>query len=468
MATSRVSDLMKEGMKLVQEKRSAEAYQVFRDVTAQDPGNEFGWIWLSITTENRAEKRAALEKALQLNPSSQHAREAMKALEAEDRNQAVTAGTAYGATSPGLRMSPEPRLDPSLDRGDPLRAALGSSSTQEKGSKTKKVKQPKPVKASKRDQTMVSQQPRNRAVASRIRLGVLFALAIIVTLLVVYFVLQQLQKNQENAPVATSETTAAATTAAGTNTTPGAATTIAGGTPNAATTGAAVATTAGTAGATTAATGAATTGAVSSTAAATTGATTSAATTATTAVSGTTNQPPPAGAADTAAIAKALQTARDSQAAGDYKAAIGAYQEALKVDSRNVAANLGLGSSYLTAPTSALPPGADRYAEAVRSFNIVTAQAPNWPGGYARLGEALAGQGNVKAAIAAFAKSLELDPNGPERWLYLAALYDRDNQPEQARFAREKANSQGAAPTPTPVPPATPAPAPPAPTPTKK
>jgi Flp pilus assembly protein TadD len=84
----------------------------------------------------------------------------------------------------------------------------------------------------------------------------------------------------------------------------------------------------------------------------------------------------------------------------------------------------------------------------------------------------LAGQGDLKAAIAAYSKSLELDPNGPERWLALAAVYDRDNQPEQARFAREKAGNLAATPTPTPTPSPTPAPTPtpkpPAPTPTPK
>jgi Tfp pilus assembly protein PilF len=454
--------LMKEGMKLVQEQRPAEAYGLFREVTSRDPQNEFAWIWLSLTSQNQGEKRAALERALQINPNSQHAREALRALDAEQTAQATTP-TTYGARPNARIGATETSTAP--NQGDPLRAAL---SDDDKGRKAKK-----PPKAAKttvvKDQRMISQQPRSRAVAQRIRIAVLFVLAIVATLLIVYFVLQQ-TRNQNGTQEATNPspeattaaaTTAAATTAAATEAaTPIAVTTAAATTVAASTTSAATTAPATTVAATTAAT---TTTAVTSPTA-TTLATTTATTTGTTTL--------PAGNSEAAQIAKNLQTARDSLAAGDYKSAISAYKAALQVDSSNVAASLGLGQVYMTAPDSALPTGTNRWGEAVQAFKVVTTQAPNWPGGYTLLGQALAGQGDLKAAIAAYSKSLELDPNGPERWLALAAVYDRDNQPEQARFAREKAGNLAATPTPTPTPSPTPAPTPtpkpPAPTPTPK
>lgn len=457
MTTGSSNDLMKEGMKLVQEQRPAEAYGLFREVTSRDPQNEFAWIWLSLTSQNPGEKRAALERALQINPNSQHAREALRALDAEQPAQAATPAS-YGAR-PNARIG-EAETSTAPNQGDPLRAALSDEDKGRKGKKPQKAPKTTVVK----DQRMISQQPRSRAVAQRIRIAVLFVLAIVATLLIVYFVLQQ-TRNQNGTQEATNPspeaTTAAATTEAATPiaVTTAAATTVAASTTSAATTAVTTAPATTVAATTTAAT---TTAATSPTA--TTGATTAATTTGTTTL--------PAGNSEAAQIAKNLQTARDSLASGDYKSAISAYKAALQVDSSNVAASLGLGQVYMTAPDSALPTGTNRWGDAVQAFKVVTTQAPNWPGGYTLLGQALAGQGDLKAAIAAYSKSLELDPNGPERWLALAAVYDRDNQPEQARFAREKAGNLAATPTPTPTPSPTPAPTPtpkpPAPTPTPK
>ncbi len=456
MTTGSSNDLIKEGIQRVQANQAAEAYPLFKEATSRDPNNEFAWIWLSVTSNNRTEKRAALDRALQINPNSQHASDALRALEAEEGNLPAASTAAYGATPPPPNFTTSPRIGeseqstaPRYTQSDPLRAAL---SDEPDGKKAKAPKVTK-VKINNKDQRMISQPPRGQATARRIRIILLVFLVLILIGLAAYFVLQQLQKNQDanqaNNPPPTADTTTAAATSINVTTT------VAAGTTSAVATTAAVVTTAAPA-----TTAVATTVAGTTTAASTT-------TTATTAATGTTL---PAGSADTAQVAKALQAARDSLASGDYKAAISSYQTALQSDPRNVAANLGLGNAYLTAPVSAIPSGVDRFVEAVRAFRLVTGQAPNWPGGHTRLGEALAAQGDLKGAIAAFSKGLELDPNGPERWLALASLYDRDNQPEAARFARERAGNLSAAPTATPVPTPQPTnrPAPPAPTPTPK
>jgi tetratricopeptide (TPR) repeat protein len=423
LASNSTKELIEEGMKLMKEQRPAEAYSRFKEATSLDPGNEWAWVWVSATSKNRAEQRNALERALEINPNNQHAKEAMRALEAQETVQtSVPAGRNARIGQTEVNTTPSP---------SDLRAALSSQS----GKKGKKA-----AKTTTKNQQMVSQQPSNRVAARRIRLAILLILVVGVTIAVVYLVLQRVQGTT------TTEANLQPTVA----TSPGGTVTTDANTPIV------VATTAAAASAAAAGTPldvsatAITPGTLTP---ATTAETTSATTTVGTPGSGTPgSQTLPAGSSEAAQIAKALQTARDSQAAGNYTAAFSAYQAALQVDSSNVVANLGLGNLYMVAPNSALPVSTDRYTEAVRAFRAVTAQAPNWSGGYARLGEALAAQNDLKTAIVAFSKSLELDPNGPERWLALAAIYDRDNQPDQARFARERANNLSTIPTATPLP----------------
>jgi tetratricopeptide (TPR) repeat protein len=514
---------MQEGIRHVREGRMGEAYKVFKKVIERNPRNEFAWIWVSVTSEDRAEKRAALEKALEINPNSTHAKEALRALNAEEsrlaspakpdptsqptapmrvvtpppviENPATPAPAPIPAptlpveqtNNPFVAGKGEPSSNPaSLGRGESssnparmgnLRTAShpGRINPQEivsnpfyemppeladkanAGTRPYRVSQAEnlsnpnragnrppdtapqvgnvdtPVNlvnssaaaaakketVAKEDQSANTREKRERLFFRRIRLTALFILAILIVLLAAFFVFNFLQKQANQAqPTATQAATQSGTTA---------------GMPSAASSGTAQPTitvppltTASGAAAATATPGGGTT--------------------------------PQAGPNPTqAAITKNLQAATGSQASGDYQGAITAYQAVIQADSTNVPANLGLGMLYLTAPDSALPSGTDRYAGAVKAFQVVTAQNPNWAGGYSHLGEALALQGNVKEAITAYSRSLELDPNGPERWLALAALYDKDNQPDQARFCRERA---GILPSTTVAPSATATPAP--------
>ena len=152
MTTRSSSDLMKEGMKLVQEQRPDEAYGLFREVTSREPQNEFAWIWLSLTSQNPAEKRSALERALQINPNSQHAREALRALDAEQSAQATASASSYGARPTG-RIG-EVETTPAINQGDPLRAALSDAPASGKNRKAPKAAKTKTVV---KDQRMISQ-----------------------------------------------------------------------------------------------------------------------------------------------------------------------------------------------------------------------------------------------------------------------------------------------------------------------
>lgn len=499
---------MQEGIRHVREGRMADAYRVFKQVIERDPRNEFAQIWISVTSEDRAEKRAALEKALEINPNSQHAKEALRSLNAEQSrlppkpdqvsqntvplrtispaqaaeptgqtprvgvretpsqpgrigtqdfvsnpfqdmpSELATNSTHYGEDDQETNPYTLGQLGQTAPQTNPPRLGTREINTtprlEEKPSPASLVSMPatKDKKSGKQklpadtitaaDQAANTPEKRERLFLRRIRLTGFFILAIVLVLLAAFLVFnllqsQSTQQQQANQTTPTDQITA---------------------------------TTASTVVASPAANALQTSPAAALPTSIQLSPTASNNTTANATTSPATTSPQAAPTSGTqAAIAKNLQTARDSQASGDYKSAITAYRAVLESDTNNVPANLGLGTLYLSAPATALSNAANRYAEAAQAFRVVTAQNPNWAGGYSHLGEALALQGTVKDAISAYSRSLELDPNGPERWLALAALYEKDNQPEQARYCRERAGSIAPAPpTPSPAPTATPAP----------
>src|SRR5688500_15914950 len=76
----------------------AEARELFRLVTREDPGNVQGWLWLAGVAEDREEKRAALEHVLDLDPANDLARKGLAAL-AGKRAGASAADVAPGAAA---------------------------------------------------------------------------------------------------------------------------------------------------------------------------------------------------------------------------------------------------------------------------------------------------------------------------------------------------------------------------------
>lgn len=58
----------------------AEARELFRLVTREDPDNAQGWMWLAGVAEDRDEKRAALQRAVQIEPNNQLAKKGLAAL----------------------------------------------------------------------------------------------------------------------------------------------------------------------------------------------------------------------------------------------------------------------------------------------------------------------------------------------------------------------------------------------------
>lgn len=68
------------GIEAARAGNKAEARELFRLVTREDPNNAQGWLWLAGVAEDRDEKRVALERVTQLEPSNQLAQKGLAAL----------------------------------------------------------------------------------------------------------------------------------------------------------------------------------------------------------------------------------------------------------------------------------------------------------------------------------------------------------------------------------------------------
>ncbi len=469
---SRASELIKEGTGYVRDGRMADAYRTFREVTAIDPNNEYAWIWISQTSTDRAERQAAINRALQINPNSQYAQQALSRMSQED-----TAANPQYPPRPGVigggetsgQMGGRVTLPANTSEADDLRAAMAADKGNKKKSRNKQA-EPPIIEQSRQTQQMTSQRPHRRS--NPLRLVLLGLIAFIILGGLLAYVLLNKQDTQtsvvgDNPTLVATETTAPATSTTGT---PGtAATTVAtttnpapatsptanaGGvalvpTPTLVSGAASVAAGSVTPAGTTAANIApATTSAATTSAANTTAAATTPTASTTTAVATSPAATTPAATGNNNSTTDQLNQAQQLVSTGDYKGAIALLSDLVKNEPQNVSANFRLGSAYLGAPTDQLG-GADRYTEALKSFKRVTDLAPTWAGGHARLGETYAAKGDLPNAITAFTRSLELDPNGPERWLALATLYDKNNQPAEAAYARSRAQNLGATPPPT-------------------
>jgi outer membrane biosynthesis protein TonB len=92
----------------------AEARELFRLVTREDPGNVQGWLWLAGVAEDRDEKRAALEHVLELDPANDLARKGLAAL-ASKRAGASAADTGAAAATAAVQSSEAPAAAETLD-----------------------------------------------------------------------------------------------------------------------------------------------------------------------------------------------------------------------------------------------------------------------------------------------------------------------------------------------------------------
>ena len=99
----------------------AEARELFRLVTREDPNSAQGWLWLAGVAEDREEKRAALERVVQLDPSNDLARKGLAALGgASAARAAAPAPVAPTAPVPAPTTPPAPAAPPAPVSSSPI------------------------------------------------------------------------------------------------------------------------------------------------------------------------------------------------------------------------------------------------------------------------------------------------------------------------------------------------------------
>ena len=93
----------------------AEARELFRLVTREDPNNAQGWLWLAGVAEDREEARVALERVTQIDPSNHLARKGLAAL-----------GAGRAASTPAPVPAP-PTVEPAAPASPPAAAETTST-----------------------------------------------------------------------------------------------------------------------------------------------------------------------------------------------------------------------------------------------------------------------------------------------------------------------------------------------------
>ncbi|MBA3945833.1 MAG: hypothetical protein H0X37_14855, partial [Herpetosiphonaceae bacterium] len=101
-----------------------EARDLFRLVTREDPNNAQGWLWLAGVAEDREEKRAALERVIQIDPNNELARKGLAALTGRttavlpvvDATPTPPAASTAAAPTPAVPPPTAPVPPPTPDR----------------------------------------------------------------------------------------------------------------------------------------------------------------------------------------------------------------------------------------------------------------------------------------------------------------------------------------------------------------
>lgn len=83
---------LNEGVEAVRRGDKITGRRLLQQVISADPRNEVAWMWMASAVESVSERRACLERALEINPNNQRAQEALRRLElveAANRNKDV-------------------------------------------------------------------------------------------------------------------------------------------------------------------------------------------------------------------------------------------------------------------------------------------------------------------------------------------------------------------------------------------
>ncbi len=115
---------LKEGIALARTGQRAAARAILEEIVAADPYNETAWLWMAAVVSTNAERREALEIALEINPANREAREALnrlggprarrKAEEAQDIARRIGSDEVISEADfqPVIERPPEPEPEP--------------------------------------------------------------------------------------------------------------------------------------------------------------------------------------------------------------------------------------------------------------------------------------------------------------------------------------------------------------------
>ncbi len=100
-------DLIQEGITSYKSGDRQKAYQFFLQAIKQDPQDELGWLWLSACISDVEKRKYCIQKALEINPNSQQARQALARLEEGSINNKIE-NKKYPPQK-GVKKAPEKR-----------------------------------------------------------------------------------------------------------------------------------------------------------------------------------------------------------------------------------------------------------------------------------------------------------------------------------------------------------------------
>jgi len=113
LAHDSVQEKLKLGIEAARRGDKAAAQILLRQVVAIDADNELAWMWLASAVESVSERRACLERALEINPDNTRAREALNRLEPAPRRTAEPPRRTAEPPRTARPVEPEP-----AERGD--------------------------------------------------------------------------------------------------------------------------------------------------------------------------------------------------------------------------------------------------------------------------------------------------------------------------------------------------------------
>lgn len=91
---SELEQKLQDGIQAARSGSRATARRLLEEVIAEDSNNELAWMWLASVVTTLSERRSCLEKALQINPNNERAREALNKLSGSKKQERETEDTA--------------------------------------------------------------------------------------------------------------------------------------------------------------------------------------------------------------------------------------------------------------------------------------------------------------------------------------------------------------------------------------